>query len=73
MLEEVATLPVELKERRVLLHGQVWGDKDTQEGRPGSGSARSLSFHSSQPFPSRKWGGWVDREDEGFSCPSLVP
>lgn len=32
MLEEVAALPVELKERHVLLHGQVWGNKGIQGG-----------------------------------------
>lgn len=30
MLEEVATLPVELKQRHVLLHGQVLGNKGAQ-------------------------------------------
>ena len=73
MLEEVATLPVELEKRHVLLHGQVWGDRGSQAGSPSSESAHSLSFHISPPFLSSEQGGWEGCEDEGFSYPILVP
>jgi hypothetical protein len=50
MLEEVATLPIKLEQRHVLLHGQVWGARAYSEESLALGLCPVSSSYSSQPF-----------------------